>query len=150
VFHGKSLKYEVAEWKALQELDICTMTFQFRNLKDHAKESAHMKEKIVVPDYWIVDGGDFNLDNMFPNCEFWMSKIGFKLLDKLMNMQDKKLLPEREPLHTFSSQVGHQFHHLSTYNINLTIVNPTTGVSTFRNIMFRRRSLLLLRKRESM
>jgi hypothetical protein len=51
VFHGKLLKYEVVEWKVLQELDICTMTFQFRNLKDRAKESVHMKEKIVVPDY---------------------------------------------------------------------------------------------------
>jgi hypothetical protein len=64
VLNGKLLKYEGAKWKALQELDTCTMTFQFGNFKDHAKESTHMKEKIVVPDYQIVDGGDFNLDNM--------------------------------------------------------------------------------------
>jgi hypothetical protein len=79
VLNGKSLKYKVAKRKALQELDICTMTFQFGNFKDHAKESAHMKEKIVVLEYWIVDGGDFNLDNMFPNCEFWMSKNWFEI-----------------------------------------------------------------------
>ncbi len=131
MLNGKSLKYKVAKWKALQELDICTMTFQFGNFKDHVKECAHVKEKFVVPDYQIVDGGDFNFDNMFPNCEIWMSKIGLKLLDKLMTMQDKKSLPEREPLCTFSSRVGHQFHHLSNYNINLTTVNPTMGASTF-------------------
>jgi len=95
-----------------------------------------MKEKIVVRDYRIIDGGDFNLGNMFPNRKFGMSKIGLKLLDKLMNMQEKKSLQEREPLCSFSSQVGHQFHHLSNYNINLTNVNPTMGASTFRNIVF--------------
>jgi hypothetical protein len=37
-------------------------------------------------------------DNMFPNCEFWTNKIGLKLLNKLLKMQDKKSLPERESL----------------------------------------------------
>ncbi len=47
MFNGKSLKYEVAKHKDLQELDICTMTFQFGNLKDHAKKFARMKEKLL-------------------------------------------------------------------------------------------------------